>query len=269
MDKQEKGSEQANQEQNLNETLKKLNLTAEQLESAVKAGIVIPKPKSLEELPEEVRQSIDKKIHDELAKSEENIKSQLYKTIEKQKSDLEKLQQAEAERERIKQEQEAERLRLEQEEIQKRMSLEEKLQQQAEAARKMVDELSSTYESKLKEITDSMRLEKLALLREKLIAENQVSDLDVFIPDPTKGQPATEESIRQAVELAKEKLAVLKTEKPTQIQSQNPGARVPSGDGHLRGGQSSFDEAAIARAGRSELDRYKEEAWKKYGHLFS
>ena len=264
-------SEKQSTEKKLDETLKKIDMTAEQLDKAIKAGLVIPTPSKVDDLPETLRGEIDKKIREELSKSEETIKSQLYKTIEKQKGDIEKLLSAEAAREQAKAEAEAARIKAEQEEAQKRLSLEEKLQQQSEITKKIIDEMSSTYEEKISSITKQLETEKLSLLRDKLIADNGVGDLDVFIPDPKSGQSVTEEAIRQAVELAKEKLSALKsTEKTVQTQNQTPaGARFPSGTGHLTGNQPVFDEATVERASKEQLQDIKEKIWAKYANLMS
>lgn len=257
-----------NVEKDRSKVLSEVGLSEEQVNKLVESGVVIPVPKSIDDLPETIRSDIDKKIREELVKSEETIKSQLYKTIEKQKSDIEKLMSVEEERRRKIAEEEAERKRKEEEEAQKRMTLEEKLQQQSEATKKIIDEMSKTYEEKISSITRQMEVEKLSILREKLIAENNIGELDVFIPDPASGQPVTEDDIRKAVDLAKERLNLLKKEKPeTQTPSRSVGTRVPSGSGHLIGQGIEIDEQVIKQASKSELEKIKEQIWNKYADL--
>lgn len=260
-------TDKVEQKPDLGETLKKLDMTATQLEGLVTAGVVMPKPDKLEDLPDPVRKQVSSMIRDEITKSEEVLKSQLYGTIEKQKKDLEKLLNAEQtrEQERLWKEKQAEQERLA--ELEKTKTLEQKLQEQKEEASKLFSDVTSKYESEFAKLRKSMESEKLAVLREKLIIENGVGDLDVFIPDPLQTD-VTEEGIKQAVELAKAKLESLKMKSET-IKQTTEGAQIPTGDSHISGNRAMYETNTIRSASKEDLNKIKEDVYKKYSQLFS
>lgn len=174
----------------------------EQVKKLVDAGLVIPKPNSVDDLPKELRNQVDDLIKGKSKEEAQKIKDQLYDSMEHYKNRLQEvesvLQKQKEDRETL---EKTEQEKLEKERKEK-LTLSQKLEEAQRESEERLNSIQEQMSNKVKELERQLNKERLTSVREKAKAEFKGQLVESLILDPEKNPDATEEDLIKSIEIA-------------------------------------------------------------------
>lgn len=209
-------------EVNVEQVLTETGVTAEQIKKLMDAGLVMPKPQKLEDLPAEMKALVQQAVAAETQKERNIVREQLKSTLDTYKSKIENVETLLKEREAaVRAEEEAKRQALLAEQS-KGLPIEAKLEQLKRESEEALKKLRDDYETKNRELALNLRKTQLSSIREKLILSSGGEVIPELVIDPEMFPTATEEDIKRSFELSQQKYRTLHenfVQKQTQLAS--------------------------------------------------
>jgi chromosome segregation ATPase len=281
-----------------------VGVEADKLQKLVAAGVVIPRPGKLDDLPEDLRQQVQGLVQAETAKEIKTAKDQLYATLEKHKSSNEELRKAIEEQNKRIREEEQTKAKLAQDEATRALTLEQRMEQIKLDSQRAIEDAQKLANEQIRQLQTSLRKTSLGALREKLIMASGAEIIPELVINPEMFPTATEEDIMQSAELARAKYqeihAQIEAKRATAQTAMASAAQevsttaapqdslverlfgrvpsgsatfnyakdapvVPSGNAHLSAQRQSVSPDAVKNMSREQLAATREALLQKYG----
>ncbi len=256
--------------------VKELGMTDENLAKLLE-GLNLEGPKSLEDLPPELKAMVDKTIEEKVTEKSKVTKDQLYDTMQKLRDEVKELRDSKT-KEQLSKEEEAKKLEDEKKAIEDaKKSTEQKLldlQKELETV-KLTSAKTTTEE--IDKLNKKLALSEISIYRKELIFSAKGEILEELVVDPNyifelSGKVITQEEIKESVDKAINKFKELKTNLTKEITSSSSfNGKTNEGKGVIPGKEteSSANEfkplsaSEYAALSESERKAYKD---KLYAH---
>lgn len=216
------GTKTEPQEQDLAKKLEELGVKTDSIKKAIDAGVLMEKPKSLDDLPEDVRAQINKEIEAKANEAAKTVKDQLYSTVDKYKTDLAELKKfVDAEKEaRAEIERKAEEERKAKEEA--TMTLEEKLKQAQEEQRQQLESYKSEAQKQMEALQLELHKERLKGYMNEKLGQYEGKLIKGMIPDLEKNPNITPDELDAALQASHEQYLEIAGQIEEQVKSTLP-----------------------------------------------